>query len=105
MKGKTTRRLYGSSYQLLLLAALVIVVSLFSLNTPFFFRWDNLRNILDQSTLNIIMAVGMTFVIGSSGIDLSVGASAALSGVICAILMKSGTMVYIGRTWDDMMRA
>lgn len=95
MKMGTTRRMCGCSYQLLLLAALAAVVCLFSLNTPFFFRWDNLRNVLDQSTLNIIMAVGMTFVIGSSGIDLSVGATAALSGVICAILMKSGTVVYI----------
>lgn len=95
MKTETTRRISGYSYQLLLLVALAVVVCLFSLNTPFFFRWDNLRNILDQSTLNMIMAVGMTFVIGSSGIDLSVGASAALSGVICAILMKSGTLVYI----------
>jgi ribose/xylose/arabinose/galactoside ABC-type transport system permease subunit len=93
MKSGITRYLSGYSYQLLLLGTLVIVVCLFSLNTPFFFRWENLRNILDQSTLNIIMAVGMTFVIGSSGIDLSVGASAALTGVICAILMKSGTVV------------
>jgi len=93
MKDRSSFSLSDHSYQLLLLAVLAVTVCMLGLGSPFFFQWDNLRNILDQSTLNIIMAVGMTFVIGSSGIDLSVGASAALSGIICAILMKAGTEV------------
>lgn len=76
------------SQVLLLCVVLVVLCAILSFSSPFFWQWDNIRNILDQSTLNIITGVGMTFVIGSGGIDLSIGSVAALNGIIIAILLK-----------------
>jgi len=76
--------------QLLLILVMLIMVILLSVTSPFFLTWDNLRNIFDHSSLYIILALGMTFVISSGGIDLSVGAVAALSGVCMAAAMQGG---------------
>lgn len=53
----------------------------------------NLLNILQQSSINGIIALGMTLVIISGGIDLSVGPTAALSAVLGATLMVAGVPV------------
>lgn len=76
--------------KLLLLLVLAILVAALSLSSPFFFKWDNIRNILDQSTLNIIVGTGMTFIICAGGVDLSVGAVAALTGAVMALAMHWG---------------
>lgn len=55
-----------------------------------FLTTDNIINILRQSTINGIMAVGMTFVILTAGIDLSVGSVLALTGVVVADLVQKG---------------
>ena len=49
--------------------------------TPHFLTVSNLLNVLEQTAINAIVAVGMTFVIISGGIDLSVGSVLALSGI------------------------
>ncbi len=79
--------------QILLGLVLFITVISLSLASPFFMTWDNWRNILDQSALQIIIAVGMTFVICTGGIDLSVGAVTALAGVCMAVAMHAGVSV------------
>ncbi len=61
----------------------------FFLISPFFLTWENLTNILVQSSVHIVVAVGMTLVIATRGIDLSVGAVMALSGIVMAGLMKA----------------
>lgn len=71
---------------ILFLLLLLLVITL-AFTSPFFWRWENLRNILDQSTLNIIIGVGMTLIISSGGIDLSAGAIVALSGAVMAMAM------------------
>lgn len=81
--------------QLLLLMLLLFMIAGLSLASPFFFTWDNFRNILDHTALYIVLAVGMTFVIAAEGIDLSIGAVTALSGVCMAVAMKSGMPVGI----------
>lgn len=80
-----------------ILLGLVLLGAIIYLSTasPHFLTWTNIRNILDQSTLLIIMGVGMTFVICTAGIDLSVGAVVALSGVCMAIAMHSGVSVEV----------
>ena len=55
---------------------------LLSALTPLFLTVPNLLNVLEQTSINAIIAVGMTFVILSGGIDLSVGSVVALSGVV-----------------------
>ena len=60
-----------------------------------FFTTNNLINILRQSTINGIIAVGMTLVIFTRGIDLSVGSVLALSAVITADALQKGMPVYL----------
>jgi ribose transport system permease protein len=55
---------------------------------PNFLKADNLRNIADQIVIIAILAVGMTFVVITGGIDLSVGSLIALSAVITALLIR-----------------
>lgn len=61
---------------------LILMIIVFSLSAPQFFTISNLRNIFTQITINTIIATGMTFVIITGGIDLSVGSVMALSAVI-----------------------
>ncbi len=56
--------------------------------SPHFLTTTNLLNILQQISIVSVVAVGMTFVILSGGIDLSVGSIVAFTGLIMAILMK-----------------
>ena len=69
---------------LIVFAAICVVAALLS---PDFLTTRNLANLLQQSSLTGIIAVGMTLVILTSGIDLAVGSIAALSGMIVAILL------------------
>lgn len=55
------------------LIALLVLIAIVSTMSPNFFTVNNLFNILQQTSVNAIMAVGMTLVILTSGIDLSVG--------------------------------
>ncbi|MFI8593291.1 ABC transporter permease [Microbacterium sp. NPDC078428] len=68
-----------------IVAALVIVSVVLSVLTPTFLTASNLTNIVTQSAVVGIAAIGATFVIITSGIDLSVGSNIALSGMIGAI--------------------
>lgn len=54
---------------------------------------QNLLNVARQTSVHGIMAVGMTFVILTGGIDLSVGSLLALSGMICGYLLHAGAPV------------
>jgi len=69
------------------LFGLVIIVVVFSWLSPVFLTAPNLINILQQSSINACIALGMTLVIVSGGIDLSVGPIAALAAVVAASLM------------------
>ena len=57
--------------------------------SPVFLRWTNILNVIRQTSIYGIMAVGMTFVILTGGIDLSVGSILAFSGAIAAGLLKA----------------
>lgn len=67
--------------------ALVLAIIL-SFISPHFLTERNVFNILDQSVVLGIVAVGMTLVILTGGIDLSVGSVAGLTGIILALLLK-----------------
>ena len=71
------------------LFSLIILVIFFSFGSPFFFNTENIMTIALQTSVIGIMAIGVTFVIITSGIDLSLGSVVAFSGVavgICATL-------------------
>ncbi len=61
---------------------LIIIAVLFSFTTTTFLSTNNLVNILRQASINIVLAVGMTLVILTGGIDLSVGSILATTAVI-----------------------
>ena len=72
---------------------LALVCAGFSLYPKFlhtFWTREYLPNVLQQSATNIILAVGMTFVILTGGIDLSVGSVMALCGVALGMTVKTG---------------
>jgi ribose/xylose/arabinose/galactoside ABC-type transport system permease subunit len=61
--------------------------------TPHFLTVSNLLNVLEQTAINAIVAVGMTFVIISGGIDLSVGSVLAVSGIALGSALQAGAPV------------
>jgi len=69
----------------LMLAILVLAVSL---TTPVFFTARNFGNLLSQTAVIAVLALGQLLVIISRGIDLSVGSTVALSGVVSAIVFE-----------------
>lgn len=71
-------------------AALVILVFFFAIQSDVFLTVDNGLNILRQVAVIGICAVGMTFVLLTGGIDLSVGSVIGVSGMICAVLVSLG---------------
>ena len=75
--------------QLGTLIGLLLLMLVFSLLTPHFLTLSNGMNIAQQTAINAIIAVGMTFVIISAGIDLSVGSIVAFSGVVMAGALKA----------------
>ena len=71
------------------LVALVILTAISSFLSPYFLQWQNLLNILRQVSYTGIIALGMTFVIISGGIDLSVGSMAAFVGSLGILALNA----------------
>lgn len=70
--------------------ALVVVIAYFSIASPFFMTGENIRNLLMQSIFTILLAAGMTFVLISGGIDLSVGSATGLSAAVTLLVLMNG---------------
>ena len=75
------------------LLGLILISVVFALQSDTFLTTPNLLNILQQSAINACIALGMTLVIISGGIDLSVGPVAALSAVLGAAMLVGGVPV------------
>ncbi|MEA5622267.1 ABC transporter permease subunit [Nostoc sp. UHCC 0251] len=69
-----------------ILPILVIICILFAFLSPNFLTGSNIVNILRQASINIVLATGMTFVILTGGIDLSVGSILAVSAVFALLV-------------------
>jgi ribose transport system permease protein len=82
-KGK--RRLPPEATLVVTIIVLAVVLSFLTAN---FLTTNNFYNLVRQTSINGIVAIGMTFVIISGGIDLSVGAVVGCSGILAALLMK-----------------
>jgi ribose transport system permease protein len=76
--------------QLGTVAGLITLCAILWAATPHFLTVSNLLNVLEQTTLNAVVAVGMTFVIISGGIDLSVGSVLAVAGIVLALALEAG---------------
>jgi len=96
MKSIKNEMVIGSFVQklgpLLGLVALTIFISIMN---PNFIQTQNILNLLRQVSINALIAFGMTFVILTGGIDLSVGATLALASSLTAGLVMAGVPVFI----------
>ncbi|GAA6179743.1 MULTISPECIES: ABC transporter permease [unclassified Shimia] len=78
--------------------ALILVFSFFALNAPNFLSTANMIIMSKHVALNAFLAIGMTFVIVSGGIDLSVGSIVGLCGMVAGYLVLNG--IDIGLGWS-----
>ncbi len=85
-------RQFGTLIGLVLLCAALWIL------TPHFLTVSNLVNVVEQTSINAIVAVGMTFVILSGGIDLSVGSIVALAGVVLGTSLQGGQPLALALT-------
>lgn len=92
MKSKVTLGYILKKYNLLILLIIFVIVS--SILSPNFLKPANLLNMMQQCAAPGVIAIGMTLVIILGGIDLSVGAVAALSGMISSIMLSDGFAVF-----------
>ena len=76
--------------RVLAFGALIVLIVVFSLASPNFLQFDNVVGILLSTAVNGVLAVGVTFIIITGGIDLSVGTVMTLSAVMTACSSPSG---------------
>jgi ribose/xylose/arabinose/galactoside ABC-type transport system permease subunit len=69
---------------------LVVLMVLFALKEPRFLSSINLFNVMRQVSITGVLAIGMTFVILTAGIDLSIGSLLAFAGLVAAAVAKGG---------------
>ena len=72
---------------LLAFGALIVLFVVFSLASPYFFKFDNIVGILLSTAVNGVLALGVTFVIITGGIDLSVGTVMTFSAVMAGVIV------------------
>jgi simple sugar transport system permease protein len=77
-------------FQLGLALVLLTLVVIVTVSSPTFLTTGNVLNVFRQAAPNLIVAVAMTLVITSGGIDLSVGSTLAVVGVLSAVLLSAG---------------
>ena len=83
--------------RLLAFGALIIIFIFFSIASPYFFTFSNVVGILIATAVNGLLALGVTFIIISGGIDLSVGTVMTLCSVMSAVMIKNlGLPVPVG---------
>ena len=89
-KGRGGKKKVSSANNIVgILIALVVLCLDLQLAQPVFLTKSNLLNVVQQISTNFVIAIGMTFVIISGGIDLSVGSNIAVTGLLMAIMMKN----------------
>lgn len=77
-------------------ASLILIMLFFSIASPFFFSWDNIITVIKQTAVIGIIAIGVTFVIITAGIDLSLGSVVAVAGVTAAMVLRAGMPTITG---------
>jgi len=99
LKEKNTSRYDMKRYGMGRYGAVMVLIGLFSVSSeinPYFLSVDNVMNILQQSSYAGIIALGMTFVIVSGGLDLSVGSLLALLGGVAVEMLNK-----CAASWGD----
>lgn len=97
-----TQRIFFQQYgaRLALTVILLAMIVVLSFASEHFFTLKNMKNIFNLASTYLLLSVGMTFVICSGGIDLSVGSILAMSAVVMGFAMKdglpAGTAIFLG---------
>src|SRR5580693_7449989 len=86
----TLRRVLGKGGPFIGLVLVIILFSVPSETRHYFLTYHNFKIILTQTVIVSVGALGMTLIIVSGAIDLSVGSTIALTGVIAALLIERG---------------
>ena len=73
--------------RLLAFGALILMIIVFTLASPNFFQFDNIVGILIATAVNGVLALGVTFIIITGGIDLSIGTVMTLSAVMTGVFI------------------
>lgn len=87
MKKNNQRKVFAERNLLIILAVMAIYLTIATKGN--FSSWDNITNLIRQSSINGVVAIGMTLIIITGGIDLSVGSIVGLSGMVYAILTSN----------------
>jgi len=98
-KPSTSRRIFNVLGPFL---GLLLVIGLFSLSStvrPYFLTGGNFKIIFTQTVIVAIGTLGMTMIIVSGGIDLSVGSAVALTSVVGAVAMANGHSAAVAVMW------
>jgi ribose/xylose/arabinose/galactoside ABC-type transport system permease subunit len=88
-------RFTGRFHEMNIFLVLIVLVVSFAFLNKRFITFGNITNLLRSTSIIGVVAIGMTFIIISGGIDLSVGSVVALSSVIAAKLMVSGVPIFL----------
>ena len=91
---RSGRKFNFQDYALVAVIAILIVVGGILEGSSFVSK-DNFFNVLRQGSIVGVLAIGMTFVIATAGIDLSVGSMVAACGVAGGLLVDSGDLAFI----------
>ncbi len=78
-----------------LMAIVVVLFAFLSMTSAVFPTPENLSNLLRQTSINGIIALGMLMVIITAGIDLSVGAVVAIAGIVNALMLQAGVSMWL----------
>ena len=89
-----TKFLVAQRTIIILILFLILLCAVIGYLIPSFLTFQNILNVLRQVSITGIIAVGMTFVIITGGIDISVGSIVALCGVITAMALKSNVPIF-----------
>lgn len=90
MKLAKSQYFVSAKQQFAALSSLFLMIFFFSFSSPYFFTLDNFLTIGLQTAVIGIIAIGMTYVIITGGIDLSVGSILAFSGMITGLAIQKG---------------
>lgn len=86
-KNVITPKVFLSQYGTVI--GLILVIVVIACLKPKFLGLENILNVLRQSSINGLLAIGMTFVVLTGGIDLSVGSIVGASGIFAALLAQN----------------
>ena len=84
------KRINSLPNNVIIFIALLVLCIVMAVSSPFFLTTSNITNIILQCAINAVIACGMTFVILTGGIDLSVGSVVAFAGIMMGVILQSG---------------